>query len=264
MPAAAPAELSLSQLRQLFFDQPRDLAGLRQRCAALQQTRATLPFADGGALWDELLGNLRRYIGLLEQREAQQAAAAAAAGEPPAAAPAAEPQFVPTCGMCQQPGSEANPLQRMQPMGTRQHVAVCADCRRQRLGLLIPLTPMWQLDEAAWVAIRQAQAGGGGRGRGRGRGRGSQGGRGSRGGRGASDERQGNLRPRAKFLATHRGWLKLLTQGNLKPTSSFQAPRIYLPCEPACGGARWGHVPMAGCLASTLRHRACRVAGCRA
>lgn len=34
----------------------------------------------------------------------------------------------------------------MQPKGMRQLLAVCATCRRQRLGQLIPLTPMWQLD----------------------------------------------------------------------------------------------------------------------
>lgn len=100
-------DLSLPQLRQLFFDQPASPAALRQRHGELSALRGQLAFADGGQLWDDLLRHLSRYAALLEEREqrAQQAGAAPPADDPP---------FVPACDVCQQPSADGAPLQRMQ------------------------------------------------------------------------------------------------------------------------------------------------------
>ena len=113
-------------------------------------------FSDGGALWDQLLGRMRRYLRLLSQLAAQQRAAATAAaaevgegvkqeagtgGDPPPSLP----PFTPRCDMCGGAAARQS-LRRMQAMGGRGHLAVCGACAEQRRGSLIPLTPAWQLD----------------------------------------------------------------------------------------------------------------------
>lgn len=60
-----------------------------------------------------------------------------------------------------------------------------------------------------------------------------------------------------RYQASSQGWLKLLTNGNLNPTSSFQAPRIYVPCEQPARRACL-HACRDACL--SLRERqACRL-----
>ena len=231
--AAPQRELSLPELRQLFFDQPAEVPALRQRWHELDQLRGRMKFADGGALWGGLLAHMQRYIALLEAQQAQQAAVKQEQGQPGAAAPeqaaaggeaagAAEEPFVPRCSLCGKTAAEGGALQRMQVRGRaqggpehfcrvasrapvclpvlllpralfrhwrrigipswggtpratpgrkahaplivssmpslrplptwqvlneRDHVAVCGTCRQQRLGQLIPLTPMWMIDQ---------------------------------------------------------------------------------------------------------------------
>ncbi len=142
--------LSLADLRQAFFDQPSELPALRARLAELEDLRKQCMFPDGGALWDGLLARLRRYLLLLEQEAAEQAPAA---GGGAAAAP-----FSPRCDLCgrQQAAGAPLHLRRMQLMGVRQHLAVCAACAEARRGTLIPLTPTWQLDPVGGSASAAA------------------------------------------------------------------------------------------------------------
>lgn len=142
--------LSLADLRQAFFDQPSELPALRARLAELEDLRKQCMFPDGGALWDGLLARLRRYLLLLEREAAEQAPAAESGS---AAAP-----FAARCDLCgrqQAPGTPLH-LRRMQLMGVRQHLAVCAACAEARRGTLIPLTPTWQLDPVGGAATAAA------------------------------------------------------------------------------------------------------------
>ncbi|KAL4430143.1 hypothetical protein ABPG77_004925 [Micractinium sp. CCAP 211/92] len=222
--------LSLADLRQAFFDQPSELPALRARLAELEDLRKQCMFPDGGALWDGLLARLRRYLLLLEREAAEQAPAAESGS---AAAP-----FAPRCDLCgrqQAPGTPLH-LRRMQLMGVRQHLAVCAACAEARRGTLIPLTPTWQLDPVAWGALMKRAAptpqaphpaAGGGSGRGRGRKKDAAAAVADSGG----GSRPGSVvghRGKSTFKATSCAWLKLITKGNLQPSAGL-APRVYLP-----------------------------------
>jgi hypothetical protein len=96
-----PQQLGLPALRQLFFDQPTEPAALRARLSELEALRRTRVFPDSGALWDQLLAHLRRYLQLLERRQAE------------GGAPAAEASGQLTCDMCAK-RVDAGQLRRMQ------------------------------------------------------------------------------------------------------------------------------------------------------
>ncbi|EFN57579.1 hypothetical protein CHLNCDRAFT_143250 [Chlorella variabilis] len=225
--AAPPAEaplLDLPALRQMFFDQPTSPPDLRRRLAELEELRRCRVFTDNGALWDLMLGPLRRYLLLLER----QAAAAADTGhQQQQAAESGASAVSLACDMCRGPPPPGTQLRRMQLIGRPEHMAVCGACAERQHGLLVPLTPTWEIDANAWQAIQQALAarqqqqqqprGGAGRG--------------SRSGavaRPASACSSGSHRGRARFQATSQAWLKELTKGNVEP-SNGPKPRVYLP-----------------------------------
>lgn len=137
---AAEEEEPLEALQQAFFDQPTQLPALKARLAELEELRQARVFTDGGALWDRQLSRLRRYVRLLQ----------AVQQEPHTAA--AVPAFVPRCDLCRLQAGAAGggaPLRRMQLMGQRDHLAVCSACSEAGKGSLIPLTPLWELDQVS-------------------------------------------------------------------------------------------------------------------
>lgn len=101
-----------------------------------------------------MLVAMQQYIGLLEERQ-RAAATAQQAGQPPPQEPPAPP---PRCNLCGRAAGEGAALQRMQLVGQRQHVAVCGACSVARLGSLIPLTPLWQMDEASRAVVLEGLA----------------------------------------------------------------------------------------------------------
>jgi hypothetical protein len=144
-------------LRQLFFDQPAQLPALRENHAALVRLRQSQTYVDGGRLWDELLGHLQQYVQLLEDQQGEQQQQQQEGQQPhgaAATAAAAQEPFVAMCDLCSQPPHAGTQLRRMQQMGGQAHLAVCGVCAEQRPGQLLPLTPLWQLDEVRCVVSR--------------------------------------------------------------------------------------------------------------